>query len=343
KRGGFDITLGNPPWRKVEWQEGGVLGDHNPRFVLHKLSAKQLTDEREEAFKRSPELEQAWFDELVEAEGSQAFLNAMQNYPQLKGVQTNLYKCFLPRAWANVNEQGVSGFLHPEGIYDDPNGGSFRREVYHRLRAHHQYQNEKGLFPIGNRNKFSVNISGPYRGQVSFHNIANLFMPHTVDGCYVDPAGRQVGGIKNDQDEWNLEGHPDRIIEIGLHELALFAQLYDEAGTDALEARLPALHARQLMAVLDKFAAQPRRLGDLKGQYFSTVMFDETYAQRDGTIKRDTQFPESPEQWILSGPHFFVGNPLHQTPKRICETHRAYDNLDLQTLPDDYLPRTNYI
>src|SRR5690554_1701701 len=138
-RGGFDITLGNPPWRKVEWQEGGVLGDHNPRFVLHKLSAKQLTDEREEAFKRSPELEQAWFDELVEAEGSQAFLNATQNYPTLAGQKANLYKCFLPVAWANVNEQGVSGFLHPEGIYDDPKGGVFRREVYQRLRAHFQY------------------------------------------------------------------------------------------------------------------------------------------------------------------------------------------------------------
>lgn len=123
KRGGFDITLGNPPWRKVEWQEGGVLGDYNPRFVLHNLSAKQLTDEREAAFVRSPELEHAWFAELTEAEGSQAFLNATQNYPQLKGLQTNLYKCFLPRAWANVNGQGVSGFLHPEGIYDDPKGG----------------------------------------------------------------------------------------------------------------------------------------------------------------------------------------------------------------------------
>lgn len=342
KRGGFDITLGNPPWRKVEWQEGGILGDHNPAFVLHKLSAKQLTDEREAAFERSPQLQQAWFAELAEAEGSQAFLNATQNYPQLAGQKANLYKCFLPRAWANVNGQGVSGFLHPEGIYDDPKGGKFRREVYRRLRAHHQYQNEKGLFPIGNRNKFSVNISGPYRGEVHFDNISNLFMPQTVDGCYVDPVQRLVGGIKNENDEWNLDGHPDRIIEIGQHELALFAQLYDEAGTDPLEARLPALHARQLMAVLDKFAAQPRRLGDLKGQYFSTVMFDETYAQRDGTIKRDTRFPENPEQWILSGPHFFVGNPMFQTPKRICETHRAYDNLDLQTLPDDYLPRTNY-
>jgi len=352
KRGGFDITLGNPPWRKVEWQEGGILGDHNPAFVLHKLSAKQLTDEREAAFARSPQLQQAWFAELAEAEGSQAFLNATQNYPQLKGVQTNLYKCFLPRAWANVNEQGVSGFLHPEGIYDDPKGGGFRREVYPRLRQHFQFHNEVGLFAeVHHATIYSINVYGPQRSEPEFRHIANLFIPQTVDTCFAHEGQGQVPGIKEEVESasgaiktvWNTNGHRDRIIEVGQHELALFAQLYDEAGTDALEARLPALHARQLTNVLEKFAAQPRRLGDLKGQYFSTVMFDETYAQRDGTIKRDTQFPESPEQWVLSGPHFFVGSPFYKTPRAECTQNSHYDILDLQTLPDDYLPRTNYI
>lgn len=125
--------------------------------------------------------------------------------------------------------------------------------------------------------------------------------------------------------------------------LKLFSQLYDEEGTPSLEARLPAIHARQLIAVLEKFAAQPIRLGDLQKEYFSTVMFDETYAQRDGTIERNTQFPKDASQWVLSGPHFYVGNPFYNTPKVICDTHKAYDNLDLLTLPDDYLPRTNYI
>ncbi|NVK41175.1 MAG: hypothetical protein HWE39_08015 [Oceanospirillaceae bacterium] len=352
RRGGFDITLGNPPWRKVEWQEGGVLGDYNPAFVLKKLSAKQLTDEREEAFERSPALQQAWFDELAEAEGSQSFLNATQNYPQLRGVQTNLYKCFLPRAWANVNGRGVSGFLHPEGIYDDPKGGAFRREVYRRLREHFQYINEVNLFSeVDHHAKFSANVYGPYDEQIQFNHVANLFIPQTVDVCFAHEGKGQVPGIKDEVETpsgavktvWNTNGHRDRIIEIGQHELALFAQLYDEAGTDALEARLPALHARQLTNVLEKFAAQPRRLGDLKGQYFSTVMFDETYAQRDGTIKRYTQFPETPEQWVLSGPHFFVGSPFYKTPRAECTQNSHYDIVDLQTLPDDYLPRTNYV
>ncbi|NVZ57746.1 hypothetical protein HX797_15875 [Pseudomonas edaphica] len=350
KRGGFDITLGNPPWRKVEWQEGGILGDYNPAFVLHKLSAKQLTDQREAAFKRSPQLQQAWFGELAEAEGSQVFLNAPQNYPQLKGVQTNLYKCFLPRAWANANEQGVSGFLHPEGVYDDPKGGLFRRELYPRLRAHFQFINETKLFAeVHNQTLFSINIHGPI-SEPSFKHVSNLFVPNTIDQSFAHDGIGQVPGIKEEMElpdgrvkvKWSFGGHRDRIIEVGQHELALFSQLYDETGTDALEARLPALHARQLTNVLEKFAAQPRRLGDLKGQYFSTVMFDETYAQRDGTIRRDTQFPESPEQWVLSGPHFFVGNPFYNTPRAVCDTNKAYDNLDLLTLPDDYLPRTNY-
>lgn len=352
KRGGFDITLGNPPWRKVEWQEGGILGDHNPAFVLHKLSAKQLTDEREAAFERSPQLQQAWFAELAEAEGSQAFLNATQNYPQLKGVQTNLYKCFLPRAWANVNGQGVSGFLHPEGIYDDPKGGGFRREVYPRLRQHFQFHNEVGLFAeVHHATIYSINVYGPQRPEPEFGHIANLFIPQTVDICFAHEGQGQVPGIKEEVEAasgaiktvWNTNGHRDRIIEIGQHELALFAQLYDEAGTDALEARLPALHARQLTNVLEKFAAQPRRLGDLKGQYLSLEMWHETNAQKDNTIKRETRFPENPEQWILSGPHFFVGSPFYKTPLAECKLSSDYDILDLQTLPDDYLPRTNYI
>src|SRR5699024_5413085 len=281
--------------------------------------------------------------EYEESEGVQNFLNDVANYEVLKGIQTNLYKCFLPQAWKSIHDQGVSAFLHPEGIYDDPRGGRLRREVYKRLRGHFQFQNEKKFFPIGNRNKFSINVFGMELDQPAFENISNLFVPATIDGCYQPANNRPVMGIKNEQDQWNIEGHPDRILHITAEELALFAQLYDEPGTDPLEARLPSLHARQLLKVLEKFAAQPKRLGDLQGEYSSTEMWHETNAQNDGTIRRETTFPESPEQWILSGPHFFVGNPLYKTPRAECTSTKAYDTLELITLPDDYLPRTNYL
>lgn len=342
ERGGFDLMLGNPPWLKVEWQEAGVLGDFEPEFVLRKLSASKLTTLRDEAFAQYPALEAAWRSEYEGCEGTQNFLNALQNYPVLAGQKANLYKCFLPLAWRLGANKGVSGYLHPEGIYDDPSGGPLRAAVYPRLRAHFQFQNEKALFPIGNRNKFSINLYAKSASEVAFSNIANLFMPQTIDACFVS-SDKSVGGIKNDNDEWNLEGHPDRVLVIDNERLELFSSLYDESGTPSCEARLPALHSVQLLAVLEKFSSQPIRLGNLAQEYYSTQHWNEVNAQDDGTMLRQTQFPKTAEQWILSGPHFYVGNPLYNTPKPICETHKAYDNLDLLTLPDDYLPRTNYI
>jgi hypothetical protein len=149
--------------------------------------------------------------------------------------------------------------------------------------------------------------------------------------------------MRDEEGKWNTQGHKSRIIKVDKESLALFAKLYDVEDTPALQARLPALHSEQLLSVLEKFAKQPKRLGDLRDEYFSTVMFDETYAQRDGTSKRQTQFPESIEQWILSGPHFFVGTPFYKTPRTVCKLNADYDVIDLSSLPDNYLPRTNYI
>ena len=342
--GGFDLTLGNPPWLKVEWNSGAVLGDFEPRFVIRNTSAPDLAKLRNETFQRVPGLQNQWRDEFEESAGTQNFLNANSNYPLLAGQKANLFKCFLPQAWDHASANGVAGFLHPEGVYDDPNGGAFRAALYFQLRAHFQFQNETKLFPIGNRSKFSTNIYGPVRESPVFDTIANLFSPKTIDLCYSHDGSGIVGGIKDEEaEDWDVSGHRQRIVTVGDTQLALFAQLYDEPGTPPLEARLPALHAEPLLRVLEKFAAQPRCLGDIQGEVFFSQHWNETTSQQNGTIRRDTRFPASPEEWVLSGPHFYVGNPLYQTPQEGCSTHRAYDNLDLLTLPEGYLPRTNYV
>ncbi|AHE97102.1 hypothetical protein [Thioalkalivibrio paradoxus] len=349
---GFDLILGNPPWIKVEWQESGILGDHEPLFMLRKYSASQLTHLRERAFHENAGLEAAWRSEYEEAEGTQNFLNATVNYPALRGVQTNLYKCFLPVAWRLGNEHGVSGFLHPEGIYDDPKGGGVRREVYPRLRGHFQFVNEVNLFAdVDHHSKFSINVYGPFAQAPGFRHIANLFIPRTIDASFTHHGAGPVPGLKEESEDaegrirvtWGTSGHSERVIDVGGQQLALFAELYDEPGTPWLEARLPALHARPLVSVLEKFAVQPRRLGDLTGGHISLEMWHETNAQKGGTIRRETRFPKNPREWILSGPHFFVGTPFYKTPRAVCTQNSHYDVLDLETLPYDYLPRTNYV
>jgi type I restriction-modification system DNA methylase subunit len=349
QRGGFDLMVGNPPWVKVEWQEGGILGDYNPVVELRKLSASKLAETREDLFVTYPGLQKGYLTELEEAEGTQNFLNAVQNYPLLKGSQTNLFKCFLPQAWSFTKLEGVSGFLHPEGVYDDPKGGLLRSTLYQYLQGHFQFDNELRLFSeVHHCTKFSINIyqksSEQTEGVIRFVHIANLFSPKTVFECFETSANPKVPGIKSDEGKWETTGHPDRIISVDLETLDLFAKLYDSEGTNADEARLPALHAQNLVNVLQKFSIQEQRLGNLPGEYYATVMFDETNAvKKDHTIRRDTQFAEDTKTLILSGPHFFAANPLNKTPRYPCNLNSDYDVLDLTALPDDYLPRTNYV
>ena len=347
QRGGFDLILGNPPWLRVEWNEAGILGEINPVFAVRKVSASDLAKLRMQAFKEYFGLQAAWTTELQEAEGAQNFLNAVQNYPLLQGMKANLYKCFIPLSWRLSSSMGVIGLLHPEGVYDDTKGGVLREAVYARLQAVFGFQNEFKLFPIGNRETFSINIYGPAKSQPAFDLISNLFTPSTVDACYRHDGSGFPGGIKNDNGQWNTTGHRDRIVQVNDSVLATFALLLDEPGTSPRRARLPALHAGSLGSVLIKLATTSRHLGEMVDGYCSIIMFDENGAQRDGTITRrpnkENGFAATPDTWVLSGPHFFLANPFYKTPRRICDTHKAYDNIDLENIPDDYLPRTNYL
>lgn len=349
-RGGFDLILGNPPWLRIEWNEAGVLGERNPVFAIRKVSASDLAKLREKAFDDFPGLQAAWTEELQEAGGTQSFLNAVQNYPLLQGMKANLYKCFMPLAWNMNSPLGVTGLIHPDGPYDDSEGGALRELLYRRLRRHFQFVNELALFAeVHHLTKYSVNIYGPTRLTPSFDQLANLFHPITVDSCYQHDAKGQVGGYKDDKGQWNITGHADRIVRVDDKVLEIFAQLFDEPGTPPKRARLPAIHSHSLSNVLKRLAQYPSRLSDLGESYFQTpsTCWNESNAQVDGTIRRrragENLFPVDTLQWVVSGPHFVNGNPFNKTPRRACTSNGHYDVINLQDIPDDYLPRSNYV
>jgi hypothetical protein len=346
RSGGFDLVLGNPPWIRVEWKEAGILGEKNPLFAIRKISASDLGKLRDEAFMTYPDLQDAWTSELEESQATQNFLNSLQNYPSLKGMKANLYKCFMPLGWRLSSRRGVATYLHPESPYDDPDGGVLREDLYPRLRAHFQFQNQFMLFPIGHRSKYSINIYGSPQEQSSFDHLAYLFTPATVDACYTHDGTGLPGGIKTEDEKWNTAGHRDRIVHVDDASLTVFARLYDEQGTPLRRARLPALHAGALRSVLDKLVNYPSRLAALEDDYFSTQHWNEKLAQDDDTIYRrtavDNGFVTNLCDWVLSGPHFFLINPFNKTPRRVCTEKGHYDQIDLEAIPDDYLPRTNY-
>lgn len=339
ERGGFDLIIGNPPWIKIEWNEQSVLSDTHPMFAVKKLTATQTTHKRAEALEDNV-TRRLYFSEYETMSGEQSFLGATQNYPDLQGA-VNLYKCFLPLAWGKNCESGVAAFVHPEGVYDDPKGGALRDKLYHRLRYHFQFANERKLFPeVHHHTQFSLNVYGGPR-VVSFDSISNLYDAKSIVECYEGDSTAPIPGIKDENGDWNVKGHPDRIIHVTKKELAVFAKLFD--GSEKWkQPKLPQLHAKQLLDTLELFAKQPRYLGMLGDDVSTSECWNETSAQKDGTLEAKVDFPESSNTIIYSGAHVGILNPLFQTTRRNYRVNSDYDRVDLTLIPDNYLIRVKY-
>ncbi|MDD4778951.1 MAG: hypothetical protein PHV53_11790, partial [Fermentimonas sp.] len=311
-----------------------------PMFAIKNFSAAQTAKLRDEALKENG-TKKAYFTEYESITGTQYFLNAVQNYHELIGMKANLYKCFLPQAWMFGNSTGISAFVHPDGVFDDPNGTKLRERLYPRLRFHFQFINEFKLFAeVFHHMRFSLNIYCNASGK-TFDTIVNLFDASTIEQCYDESIQGAVPGIKDYKNNWNTQGHPDRVVQVGIKELTIFANLFD--GKDNWkQARLPVLHAKQLLDVLTCFVAQEKTVEKYGNDLYSSQMWNETHAQNDGTILRDVRFPETMLNTIYSGPHISVANPLYKTSRRICRVNSDFDSIDLSVVSEDYIQRCNY-
>ena len=348
KQSGFDLMVGNPPWVKVGWNDTPVLDELEPMLGVKDSKSAQYNDRRL-GLLNDDKSRKFYSDQFRQQEGVSAFLNAGTLFPELRGIQTNLFKNFMVRSWSFLSKAGILGLLHPEGPYDDAKGGSFRAALYPRLRGHYQFENELTLFVGTNdhgRMRFSINIYGNAQPEVSFRHMVNLFHPSTIAPSFVhDRAHELVPGIKTAEGKWNIRPHCHRVVTITRTELELFTKLLEDADTPPMQARLPQVHAREILDVIRKMTEAPQRLMDLVGQYYPTEMFHEANAQRDGMITRTespTYQPFVPEDWVLSGPHFFVGTPLNKSPRGTCKSSNDYDDIDLTEVSEDYLPRAVY-
>ncbi len=344
---GFDLIAGNPPWVGADWNEALVLGELEPKLGVSGAKSADINRERLPILNRGDEEKLRYREELESSLGSATFLCSESQYPELAGMRTNLYKNFIARIWQVLGKDGLCGLLHPEGVFDDPKGGAFRREYFQRLRGHYHFKNELSLFgAVHHVLAFSINIFGGARPEIDFTAAFTFYTPTTLASSRAHTrADDPTPGIKTDEGKWDTRGHCHRLIHVTHEELSIFAALFEEPETDPLETRLPQVHSRQILEVLRKFSTAPKRLGDLGEDYHATDMFNEVNAQRDGIITRqdDPAYqPSTAEEWVLSGPHFFNGTPLNKTPRTSCTLSSDYDSIDLTTITEDYLPRAVY-
>lgn len=339
-KGGFDLVIGNPPWEKITWNEQGLLSDYNPMYGIKGWKAPEVAKQRTTEL-TVEKIKTAYIEEYVSLTGIQNFMAAVQNYILLKGQQTNLYKGFLPQAWDFGRPDSVSAFIHQDSVFDDPNGGVLRKVLYPKLRKHFKFNNKFLLFPISTSREFSLNVYANEETE-TFDCINNLFAPSTIEDCYNPDCNHKLYGLKDDNNNWCITGHPDRIITVGEKELLLFARLFDNSD-DWQQARLPVLHAKPIINVLERFADQ----GTKVEQFFSTItvseFWHETNSVSKGIIQRNIHYPQKNTELIISGAHVGVGNPLFKTSRANCSSRYDFDTIDLTIIPDEYMQRCNYI
>lgn len=342
-RGGFDIAVGNPPWLKLQFEEKGIMGEDFPELLIRKVSAPKVR-ELQSAYLEDSEHKELYLRENIEAECSGEYMNAIQNYPLLKGQQTNLYKCILENGFEWISSKGFLGLLHPEGVYDYPKGKVLRREMYLKLVYHFQFKNELSLFKeIDHQNLFSINIYGDTNESVSFDNINNLFHPSTIDGCYNFKGNNTVQGYKIKSRDtgkmvWNTKPHIDRISKIDNKSIQVIAKVL---GDEIDSTRLLSIHCATLLPIFGKLSSQDYRMDSV--DYFSSEAIHETEGQKKEQIIRKTDYYNiSDYKYIISGPNFFVANPLYKTPRVLSILNSDYDVINLIDISDTYFWRTNY-
>lgn len=339
ERGGFDLIIGNPPWRTIEWKLNDVISDFCPLIFIQQLSEKKMNELQLSAFEIAAQ-RNIIFGEYINIAGQQSFMDAVQNYDELRGIKPDLYKAFLPKAWSIVSGKGIVGLLHPEGVYDDAKGGNFRKQIYRRLRAHYQFINQKKLFDIGNTRPYSINLYASEH-KPDFDAIFYLFDPHTIDETYEVANNPSVQyGIKDENGNWNEAGDKSRLIRINQISLESFIGLLDEE-VDWQKVRMPMLFSREISKAIEAINGGNSTINDADSKILYTEMLTEPKGGK-AQVQLKTCFPYTLDSVILSGPNIGISNPLSKAAREICTTQKAFDPVDLLNIDVNYFLRNKY-
>ncbi|NND24078.1 MAG: hypothetical protein HKN86_05225 [Acidimicrobiia bacterium] len=346
ERGGFDVAVGNPPWLKVTFEEKGVISETYPEIEIRKTSANSIKKLRVN-FINDYDLSRIYFREMIETESVGNFMGSYQMFPLLKSQQSNLYKCILTNSLDIISNNGYLGLLHPESIYDDPNGNLLRKNIYPRLKYHFQFVNTLKLFSdILHWVTYGVNVYGAPKNEISFYSINNLYHPSTIDPTFIGGKTSLCEGLKvkdevNGGYKWNIYPHQDRLLEINEDSLKTLSAFNGEISKwDS--SKLLSIHSVKLLLTISKFGELTNKVKDF--QVKTSMCFDENQAQQTGVISRETTDGNIDEyRFILNGPHFYISNLFYKTPRSKCIKPLDYDTIFTDEISEDFCSRTNFI
>lgn len=331
--GGFDLILGNPPWLSLEWSSKDVLGDFYPELIIKNKNISGVPLDINSSNLKT------YLGEYESIEGVLSFLGS-KYYPISSSSRTDLYKAFIEKSWFLSSDETIIGLVHPEGIFEDDNSYKIRSEAYRRLAFHFQFQNELDLFSdIHHDRRFSLNV---YRkiGCVDFVSIFNLFNPATIDSCFLIES-EDVFGVKTNNG-WNVSGNTSRVIRFDQSVFGVISKLFGgNNSSNSIDVKLPGIQSKQLLSVIKKIS-QSEGVNDIYKNVDFSTMWQEKSAISENRIKRISSQPDCWSEVVLSGPNFYIANPVYKSAKSECIKNSDYSTIDRNEISSSYIPRVSY-
>ncbi|MFD1377631.1 Eco57I restriction-modification methylase domain-containing protein [Micrococcus antarcticus] len=338
-RGGFDLQVGNPPWVRPRSDEAALLAEHDAWWQLVEKPTQAAVRQKREQTLALPGARDAFVEGAVPTSVLSTFLGASSQYAVLSGLQPDLYRSFMARTWRSASVQGTIALIHPESHFTEKKAHHLRSATYRRLRRHWQFINELSLFEIHHLVAYGVHVYGSFEELPSFKMASSLYHPETVTRSLEHQGGTEVPGLKTAEGKWDTRPHPERIVDVDLDVLKVWADILDEPGTPPLHARMVYPVNRASMNVLEKLSKAPR-VRELGLQYSSG--WHETADRKKGYFEVGSKVNGSWDDVILQGPHFTVANPFAKQPNPTMKNNLDWTELDLEALPADFIPRTSY-
>lgn len=338
-RGGFDLQVGNPPWVRPDWDEKATFAEFDPWWQLaEKPTQSEVTAKTLLALADSDQCE-FMVSQAASIISLREHLTDIATYPVVSGLRPDLYRSFMERTWASMSKHGAVALIHPESHFTEKKAAGLRAETYRRLRRHWQFINELSLFEIHHLVSYGVHVYGQRQMRPQFQMASSLYHPDTVARSLAHDGNGPVPGLKDDEGNWDLRPHPERIVDVDETVLAVWADILDEPGTPPMQARMVYPVNRASASVLEKLSKAPR-VRDLGLQYSSG--WNETTDRKKGYFEVGSAVPESWDDVILQGPHFTVANPFAKQPNPTMKNNLDWTEVDLEALPEDFIPRTSY-
>ena len=186
ERKGFDLVLGNPPWKRLRVELAPSLAAFSPALLLQGGNSKELEGKVLEVARNIPDARRQLMNEATSVIGQRSHLSSTL-YPRARTTKVNYYKAFIERCIELTSGAGLVSLLHDTGIFDETGADEYREWMFSRLVHCFRFINQLNHFPeeaLGHAGHFAITALSNRVRDFSFDFICSVFHPVTIEQSY---------------------------------------------------------------------------------------------------------------------------------------------------------------